>query len=1103
MSDPLSVAGIAVRATSLGIQVCHGVISYSRSMRGRKQEIAGGLKEVQRLLSIFYSINDILPKIDQGTLNDSHAIRNCLRDSEEKLQELQQLLIKLRGPLDSHSIGGKFANTGRSIAYPFQEAKLISLHQTLQRLLDDLNLAIGITKSGAENDRKIDAVRSTLVSIQDESRDHREGLESLQLQVRENSDQIKSLQILATSTLNDIEQRLSETEWSVKDLDQSVSGKLTLIQSGIASSNIVTVETLTRLLHEVDYKFNDKLNEQSADIARMNLQLSQIIKNYPEDETHDYSKSKPTRLHEKSNLRIPRKAATLMVTTTTSRVKSMACNCPSKRRSVTYSYTFWGVTFQFEQEIPAKHRRDCRFYSIDRETKRIAFIEFPFKMWWFLARIIRACVIYTTGNSSPGISIYFRNIVPYEHSAVFKELQQIGKWVKYQPRSSLEINSRLESYGRTVLSLYRDGKASPNDLDECGRNHAMMLVGLMTKTQIIEAVASDTSVLATALQLLQTFVEIVHTDNEKVFLAGLIAHHFKASRKSQSTWLGGQKMMSYIAGTFEVDSDGVWRRQTPSGYVTSTLGYLPDIMSAMELSPMARAILSRSLPDLDRCITRNPKAVLERLSDHTTLQLCSIWPEGLRRLLEVQEARDIIDVGDGFDWPDCPSPPVIVAVRFNAVESVDLLMKAGCTIPFPLKSEKWAVNTIIEGASRECLDVVASNVAKRRWSLLKLAQRELGISPLDVRPSHAPDAIAASLCEMLDDAGVGISHFMRVPPSYKTIYHYPEMPLRHFPIFFANGFLDHMSHNDLGLTPVMVWRRTFEFRGPDGDPEKFLPLVQWLQEHGFLDQTSEDGWGLGLNVHATGWHYIAAMFGSHYSEPNQHQLFGNSLAGKMTRLLSQIPARDKCTCWCSPEGKGCSPLKLLWKAYAQRPGMKANGDHGWNPEPLRSILFYYEEEELYDTTLEFVRFLTFEALDMTHTCCSLGQVNLEGRCLYTCSDYEQDESLAYVAPGVLVRCDMEQVRQVRQDALEQRNACLLDTLMGDFGTRMKDLKSSSETLESFFWAYWKRRISEIFSVDVEVMDGLERVVERVQTHVLPERVLKFLGYDFSLSRTHV
>lgn len=145
MSDPLSIAGIAVRVTSLGIQVCHGVISYSRSMRGRKQEIAGGLKEVQRLLSTFYSLNDILPRIDQGHFANSHVVRNCLRDSEDKLQELQQLLIKLRGPLDSKNIGGKFAETGRSIAYPFREAELLSLHQTLQRLLDDLNLAIGIT----------------------------------------------------------------------------------------------------------------------------------------------------------------------------------------------------------------------------------------------------------------------------------------------------------------------------------------------------------------------------------------------------------------------------------------------------------------------------------------------------------------------------------------------------------------------------------------------------------------------------------------------------------------------------------------------------------------------------------------------------------------------------------------------------------------------------------------------------------------------------------------------------------------------------------------------------------------------------------------------
>ena len=144
MSDPLSMAGTAVGITSLGIQVCQGLVSYLQSIEGRGDTIADGLKEVQSLVSIFHSINDILPKIDRSQCAKSATVRNCLKESEEKLLELQRLLLKLRGPLDDTSAGRKAKEAARSLIYPFREGSLSSLRQTLRALLDNLSLAINI-----------------------------------------------------------------------------------------------------------------------------------------------------------------------------------------------------------------------------------------------------------------------------------------------------------------------------------------------------------------------------------------------------------------------------------------------------------------------------------------------------------------------------------------------------------------------------------------------------------------------------------------------------------------------------------------------------------------------------------------------------------------------------------------------------------------------------------------------------------------------------------------------------------------------------------------------------------------------------------------------
>lgn len=144
MPDPLSVAASAAGIASLGIQVCQGLIAYLRLIEGRKQEVSHGLREIQTLVSMFYSLNNILPQVDQRGVANSVIIQQCLKDSEKSLLEFQQLLIKLRGPENQAGIREMMKEAGRLLTFPFCKEKLASLRDTLQRLLDNLNSAINI-----------------------------------------------------------------------------------------------------------------------------------------------------------------------------------------------------------------------------------------------------------------------------------------------------------------------------------------------------------------------------------------------------------------------------------------------------------------------------------------------------------------------------------------------------------------------------------------------------------------------------------------------------------------------------------------------------------------------------------------------------------------------------------------------------------------------------------------------------------------------------------------------------------------------------------------------------------------------------------------------
>lgn len=145
MSDPLSAAGSAVGITSLGIQVCQGLVWYLQSLDGRSQAIKETLEEIRTLISVFYSLNDILPKIDKRRCAETTAIRQCLRACVEKIGDLQQLLPKLGGPSSTASARDKMKSAGKALVYPFREEKLTSLRRSLQELLDCLQLTINVS----------------------------------------------------------------------------------------------------------------------------------------------------------------------------------------------------------------------------------------------------------------------------------------------------------------------------------------------------------------------------------------------------------------------------------------------------------------------------------------------------------------------------------------------------------------------------------------------------------------------------------------------------------------------------------------------------------------------------------------------------------------------------------------------------------------------------------------------------------------------------------------------------------------------------------------------------------------------------------------------
>ncbi|KAI8654621.1 hypothetical protein NCS57_01208700 [Fusarium keratoplasticum] len=263
MSDPLSVAGTAVGITSLGIQVCQGLVWYLRSVQGKRAEIAQDLGEIQTLISIFYALNDILPKINQTRCTEATTIRRCLEDSEEKLLELQQLLVKLRGPYESTANRDKMREAGRTLVYPFRADTLKSLRQSLRELLNNLNLAIDITSltSQVTNRDKIDNISLSIQNLDVQSRDSNASIQDLNTKMQQNLSQLRSLESTIAESLTEFNQRISQAEWAIQDLSNDISGKLTITETEVVSTRHAMAEMWTDMA--------GKLDSHSAEIAQL------------------------------------------------------------------------------------------------------------------------------------------------------------------------------------------------------------------------------------------------------------------------------------------------------------------------------------------------------------------------------------------------------------------------------------------------------------------------------------------------------------------------------------------------------------------------------------------------------------------------------------------------------------------------------------------------------------------------------------------------------------------------------------------------------------------------------------------------------------------
>lgn len=418
------------------------------------------------------------------------------------------------------------------------------------------------------------------------------------------------------------------------------------------------------------------------------------------------------------------------------------------------------------------------------------------------------------------------------------------------------------------------------------------------------------------------------------------------------------------------------------------------------------------------------------------------WPVGLKILLgSGLMTADIMNRLDN----EQRSPLDYAAIQQN-IDSVKILIQASACFWLGLLDETCS----------SCRDLLISSLFERRRQLQELAATQTNsMTRGEVMSlgSFTSDSTSRVYLQLLEEGGVQVPEPLRSSVlSEASLFHStssdylqrPIFPISNTEIFkalLAKGFAQ-VDERWEGLTPLMAmqWNSNIiqvaELLLNNGAGlDKELP-----REHIQILQTPENG-----KRHRAA-HKLAFEIGKN-SEARTPQLLTTSPL--VAKAIFSHQSVDPCQCSCSPGG--CSPLSSFLKGarYRFSPEFERN-----EPQIVAkgrsdiALIVDRNTQGMSIIPMSFIRMMTFDSLELTHICCSLGKPG---------SFHHFVEK-----PMVKIKEQVE-IDHIRDE--EMVGLMLLEMLMDEFTAKFAELGCS---LEDFYRGYWRTRVEEELYKDEQI-----------------------------------
>ena len=702
------------------------------------------------------------------------------------------------------------------------------------------------------------------------------------------------------------------------------------------------------------------------------------------------------------------------------------CNCAAIRRRQTKSLRISVWSLSWSNSATSRHLKTCQYWYPSQEVCTTKLSVFHVN---FLAAMALSASIEISKEAGKFCSIIpsltFRGWVNGSSPAftLFKDFRKFY-WADYLPfLDNIKVDEQTSLLIRSVRRLLKEGAVSPYEVDENGRTllHNALLCIRFGHAQLERPVFRE---------LVHTLLDAGVAINE-VDLAGKTAFdYFISSLSSSGPDEGVRNLVGELLANKGAEMSDVFLKAGTDYFSMhkelQSIAMLEPWQDATECGPLSLAVLRKSEQDVIRILRAKPSSIHElNRRKFNPLHLARCWPRGMQLLLDT-EAKYLIHQAD-----ICGKLPISYSIQFHCLDAVELLINAGSAFSSPG----------CFGTTEEVLNVLPvkdpiplfllRTFQERRRKLFELAKLTLPAevwADLDVPTDRLLDDRAAEIQKVLIDADIEIPKSISVSQRRRTVYHAGFISAKQADQLWDAGFRDIDSCDESGRTPISEssWYR--------------LDFAQWLLHHG-ADPNREicyihkDHCGGRKSVAgSTALHYMACGLGKFMVFPDNS--FSLAQLVVFEELLLSGDSHDDCHCACS--SNGCAPFTILLKTIRKESGFRpvalsTPADRRFLLQRLESPGHPASSAPMRSKIVEkVIRFETFEALQLSHTCC----------------DFEYFKVIRRYTPE-----EVQGIHEEWEELLSKH-----EDLVSEFCYKFKELGG---TLMSFLKGYWQTRMDEV------------------------------------------